>query len=180
MPYPCAGCTVEMLGIFFHYKDIQNYRIEILTSTPPSPILCMGCRLSHYLDTEQDHYKSAKRSIIKRWLCSGDGTGWNDANLPKALQDYTLRRIQKCAERLDRMRMDQIAEEGFDRETQERQKPIPMVTRKANRGGFLRSPEVWEKKQREERNRAMAEDPQQREWRWFAESRYAGHYKYQG
>ena len=78
------------------------------------------------------------------------------------------------------MRKEQIVEEGFDKETQERQKPIPKVTRKANRGGFLRSPEVWEKKVREERDRAIAEDPQQREWRWFAENRYAGHYKYQG
>lgn len=112
--------------MFFSYKDIRNYNLFGPSATTNSGLNCLGCKITHYLRLEHDHYKSDKRKIVRRWLYNGQE--WNDNDLDKALLDYEARGIMYKADDLDRkrdldMNHTRLAH-CIDHEYDERQNPI--------------------------------------------------------
>ncbi len=74
------------------------------TSNIPPSLTCLGCKLTHVLRHEMDHYKALKRRIIRTWL-HNPTDGWNDTDLDKALVDYYSKRIPAMAFDLDERRL---------------------------------------------------------------------------
>jgi hypothetical protein len=105
--------------------------------------------LTFWLNSEVDHYKREKRGIIRNWLHT-PFSGWNDNNLPKALEDFSVLDIKSQAEGLDRRRYRDMnpSRKGVatpvDHEYNEHQ--VPLTGAELGRIGMKnRSPEVTDK-----------------------------------
>jgi hypothetical protein len=138
----CKDCCLYVQGVFFSYAEIR----DMVTGDLPR---CLGCRLTQYLQIEQDHYKLHKRYIIRHWLRETGG-GWNDTNIQKCIRDFLTKNVQRQAEQLDDLRLADMTigigplEKTYDRETDERQ--VPLQPHELNRlGGHSRSPLVTDK-----------------------------------
>lgn len=108
---------------------------------------CGGCFLTTHLRHTTDHYKNKKRAIIKAWLMDDNNRGhWNTTDLRKAIEDYELLGIEEMAAALDEHRKNDV----YDRETQERQRPITDAERGGSRGAWRRSTDVKDSKMEEE------------------------------
>jgi hypothetical protein len=131
--HPCYVCGLNPLGIFFYYDDIRQATNQGLTGIQLQ-MTCMACRLVGWLNGEKDHYKGKKRGVIEHWLreknheASGEPV-WNDTNMPKALEDFTERKVVLKARDIDRRRYCAMMhplrpEDALDREYDERQVPL--------------------------------------------------------
>jgi hypothetical protein len=126
------------MGIFFSYTHIME------RETGLSPHLsCAGCLLNEVLRMEADHYKQEKRNIMRSWLVGPDGPNKND--LGKALADYHNRQIVLRAKHLaDQRATDSITgQDPYDRELNERQKPLTKKELSGKTTTHHRSPEIY-------------------------------------
>lgn len=89
--------------MLFPGPDIQNI-YGSATTMYFSSYTCLGCRLTSELSREQDHYKYKKHKIMRAWLYDGDDEGWNNNDLPQALEDFGNRNIVQRALDLDDVR----------------------------------------------------------------------------
>lgn len=182
-PYPCAGCKEEILGVFFHFPDIKYYRDCKNNGVGDDPVRCLGCKLASFLEDEPDHFKLAKRTIMKRWL-SMDGVGEDAAarnldNLPLAISDFTSRSIRRLGRILDGKRKKHIQVMGYDKETEEKQIPIDPKILRARRGNFLGAPKVGDWTALEASLKAAEKDPSLAQWQRYRGDRYDHHHRWQ-
>jgi hypothetical protein len=98
-----------------------------------------------HLRFETDHYKQEKRRIIRMWLGSPDGMNRDD--LSKALADYRDRNVEHLAQQLANQRLTEstTGPDPYDREVEERQKPLTQGELSGRTTTHQRSPEVYEK-----------------------------------
>lgn len=89
----------------------------------------MGCYLTKHLDSEEDHYKQEKLSIMEQWLTdvafdedNDPIHEWNTNDLVKALCDFDDKFIVLKASALDAIRRDAL-KQGIDHEFCEVQVP---------------------------------------------------------
>lgn len=160
------------MGVFF---SINNARVDPATGQEKHP-QCYGCLLTYYLRRETDHYKTEKRRIVKQWLREDDGTTvtWNTTDLHKAIEDYELNNIEQMAADLDELRQKEMTQgpDAYDKETQERQRPLTEREARGKRGGHLRSPDVNSWKSEEY---AYLYDHENYKWIFQFHNKYDGH-----
>ncbi|KAG4442443.1 hypothetical protein IFR05_002045 [Cadophora sp. M221] len=127
--YHCNTCRVENLGIFYKWHDLLELQAFNGNDTRLANLTCYGCQLMIICRHEKDHYKAAKRRLMKAWLHGGPGGEWNTTDLNKALYDYTARQIVKRADEMDNKRIDSMNHtnpaRNYDAEYEGRQKIIP-------------------------------------------------------
>jgi hypothetical protein len=63
LKYSSHDCQTDVLGIFFGWSEYWNFSVEHTTH-----MTCWGCKLTHVLENEIDHYKSQKREVIRKLL----------------------------------------------------------------------------------------------------------------
>jgi hypothetical protein len=129
------------MGIFFSYTHIferENYLSPYLS--------CVGCLLIDVLRQEADHYKQKKRNIMRSWLVGSDGPNRDD--LGKALSDYHNRQIEILAKKLTDQHLRDLTtgnkDDRYDRELNERQKPLTTEELSGKMGTHRRSPQIYE------------------------------------
>lgn len=136
----CAGCRNHQLAMLYSREMIA--RIHIRNTAQPPP--CLGCKLTEYLNSEIDHYKSSKRIIIRRWLeTSNPDAPMNKDDLEKFISDFEARGMAARGAKLDMFRSWDIeGRDGYwDRELDERQNPkTDSHLRDQTRNS---SPKVW-------------------------------------
>lgn len=158
-----------MQGVFFFYDTIRTARNENILHARPSILHCLGCKLSHYLRSERDHFKHPKREIMRRWIY--DGIEANTYDLPKLLSDYDEKEVHFYAMRLNEIRYQSTVRLGYDKEFEDRQRP-PSREEKGRLGIKYLSP-TYEWKINFERYCKMT--PEEKEWAGIDMSRLYGH-----
>jgi hypothetical protein len=177
MAYPCEGCNFPRLGIFFDYPEIRPYILAHATRAQPPPVRCLGCKITAYLNSETDHYKIQKRSIVRSWLDNEDHS-INENNLPKFVADFVRNDVKGQARTLDDTNQRHIEQYGYSKETLETQKPMSDKVKRANRGDFTASPKVGEWQSELYLRKQKERDPESAKWNWYRADRYQGHVKY--
>ena len=61
--YHCSFCNTKPMGVFFPYDDLFAKKCD-----DTYQIQCWACKLVQVLNTENDHYKDAKRRVIHELL----------------------------------------------------------------------------------------------------------------
>ncbi|CZR55330.1 uncharacterized protein PAC_05217 [Phialocephala subalpina] len=186
----CKGCGDNQLGVFFsHFHApvrLDNQRHLAIER-------CYGCMLTHILRREVDHYKQKKRQIVKEWLSEErleeDTTGinpvmvkvrdWNRIDLRKAVEvDYYLHDAEQTAINLDNRRQRDMTvvskknPDPYDRETQERQRPLQDSETRGLTGMGGRAPDVLKEKEFE---RICLNPVGADKFQWYRRDRYTGH-----
>ncbi|KAH9220604.1 hypothetical protein DL95DRAFT_442666 [Leptodontidium sp. 2 PMI_412] len=127
--YRCNTCRVENLGIFYKWHDLLELQAFNGNNTRLANLTCYGCKLMIICRHEKDHYKAAKRRLMKAWLHSGPGGEWNTTDLNKALYDFNARDIMTKADSMDNRRIESMNHtnpaHNYDAEYECRQKLIP-------------------------------------------------------
>ncbi|KAH8679834.1 hypothetical protein BGZ60DRAFT_554388 [Tricladium varicosporioides] len=169
--FPCRLCpndNNQKLGIFFHYPTQLLHKQRLCGDFDlAQDYYCLGCLLTHYLDNEADHYKVEKRNMIGRWLCDDETGEYNKTDLTKAIEEFDEKDILRDAQDIDDKRLFYIMRYGYDKETEERQKPrnqaelakhgdkkrSPLVSAKFNDPKFIGPEEVkWYTSRKDRRN----------------------------
>lgn len=120
--FKCGFCLQKKLGIFYFYDEIRWAELDGRAHSEPASMKCLGCMLVDELDAEADHFKAQKRLILRKWVY--DGVDVNNFNLPKLLEDFDEKHIRFEAEKLNYIRMKTTQKNGFDKETEDRQRPL--------------------------------------------------------
>jgi hypothetical protein len=124
VPYPCQICHTQPLGIFFGYAEFHTFDIG------QSPhMICWGCKLTHVLNTERDHYKADKRAVLRQLLSvlAEDYDELNTTDLNAFIENLSLRlstgeRMSENLARAIQIKRERVMEKyGNDREIEERQ-----------------------------------------------------------
>ena len=154
-PYACTECKATMPGVFYHYSVLRDYK-ELPENGQP----CLGCMLTSYLNAEADHYKRQKMEIINQWINGGTNADGilitNTDDLGKLLSDFDDKGILSKATKLDQRRASFIERRGYDKETQEVQKPVTAQVNRSRRGDFLSAPMIGEWQQEKWRRHSSA------------------------
>ncbi|KAE9368502.1 hypothetical protein N431DRAFT_414971 [Stipitochalara longipes BDJ] len=135
----CTNCKESLMGIFFLYTHIHEKEIGLSSALP-----CAGCLLTSVLREEDDHYKQEKRQIVRSWLNGPQGLNRDD--LGKALADYHHRQILLLAKKLGDQHVEDstTGPDPYDRELDERQKPLTKHEKNGKMGMHRRSPQIYE------------------------------------
>ncbi|KAH6669417.1 hypothetical protein B0J14DRAFT_703371 [Halenospora varia] len=164
----CPGGNNQKLGIFFHYPTQLLHKQSLRGDFDlAQDYYCLGCLLTHHLDNEEDHYKVDKRNMIGRWLCDDETGEYNKNDLTRAIEEFDEKDILRDAQDLDDERLFHIMRYGYDKETEERQKPrnraelakhgdkkrSPLVSAKLNDPKYMSADEVqWYTSRKDRRN----------------------------
>jgi hypothetical protein len=119
--------------------------------------------LTSHLDAEKDHYKGLKVRIINQWTDDLNGEGdiiKNTDDISKLLSDFERKDVLSAAIKLDERRARFIRDKGFDKETQELQRPVTDQVIRSFRGDFLSAPKIGEWAAEEFRRRSTALNPE--------------------
>jgi hypothetical protein len=162
--YTCGDCGAQIPGVYFNYAQIRKYQLDSVDRPR-----CMGCMLSDYLDSEEDHFKMEKRSIIKRWLYypnmwndDAEQFGmWNQTDLPKAIEDFKKKGVIGAAHQLDIKR----TRGQIDHETHEVQRPLPVETGGRRGAHGIQAPRTTDK----------PTGISNKQWNWFRGDRINAH-----
>ena len=156
--YPCTWCENRLEGVFFAFPDIKYFNVTTNHGKNPangSDLMCLGCRLSKYLDSEKDHFKKDKRLIDELWRFEDfDQFGnevYNTSDINKLVSSAEPLEDSlpfELARNLDKKRLTRRNTYGFDGEYEERQYPKSQQVINSKRGDFLQAPQVgeWAKK----------------------------------
>lgn len=140
--------------------------------------------LGDYLDTETDHFKREKNKIMDDWITDHIGDNGdrvkNTNDIVKLLDDFGSRGIIEKAARLDFKRAEFEKSFGYDRETQELQKPVTDQVVRSKRGAFLSAPTIGEKEEEIARRKAVAENPDLKKWSTGLRTRHLVHHRHYG
>ncbi|KAL3422115.1 hypothetical protein PVAG01_06271 [Phlyctema vagabunda] len=116
--YDCLDCKKSLLGIFYDYPQIRQFRLDGIPM-----LVCLGCKLLGTLDREADHYKSQKQKILNvKWLKNSRGD--TEPLLSQIVTEARLSRGYRYAGLLDDLRGQDLAQ-GRDEEDQPAQRPLP-------------------------------------------------------
>lgn len=163
--FTCSECNACLLGVFYSYDRIRNYMLD-RRSLPR----CMACVLYGYLNSEYDHYKLEKRTIIKSWCWDHVSGTWNTNDLKKFLHVFAKRtqgkQVRQRARWLWKLR-ESDEEKGIYHEIDEVQRVIDSQAL-GRRGHYgIRAATVQDKE--------AIESGLIDEWGMFREDRINGH-----
>src|SRR4051812_36210452 len=115
----CGSCDYTALGMFYFYNHIRLARNDGTLGQTQSPLSCLGCLLVEVLDNETDHFNLYKSLLVKDWVKGA--VMLDSVDLEKG---FYLARVKAMAHELELRREDHIREFQYDKETEERQKPL--------------------------------------------------------
>jgi hypothetical protein len=115
--HTCGSCNEQVLGIFFDGDEYQSRAIFGFTF-----ISCLGCKLTQYLDTEEDHHKFVKRHIVFGWLrkikTGGIEEGFIEDDINSAVREDIMERGLRVAKAYDKQMAKLMARGGVDIQVQ--------------------------------------------------------------
>jgi hypothetical protein len=108
----CRGCKEDILSIFFDFDEFTHKYMYLGIAAIPSNYvpLCLGCKLTIYLNEEKDHHKWFKVDMVKNWLKRKGGL-LNDDNILEALRSKAMKRGMNAAKYYDVQRKAYEADE---------------------------------------------------------------------
>lgn len=162
----CTICEQKVLGVFFHRLDTWGAQH---INWGGGDLVCAGCQLQCYLEAEEDHLKMGKKGLLQTWLKEGDE--WNENDLQKAISDFEPKHIAGWAAVMDRSNR----RSGWDREYDERQRPVPARNLKKRGDHGRKAFTVEDKTIFEKAVKAAGGDTSAINWDEFSPLRYNGH-----